>query len=71
MIPRWIVDKRISICLSCEQATTCTARFEILNEAPMCPLKRIASKADEIAARAWPDGAQQISGCCDSATNYL
>jgi hypothetical protein len=47
------------------------ARFQILSEAPTCPLDKLASRSDEIAAKAWPEGAQQISGCCDSAQNYL
>jgi hypothetical protein len=71
MIPRWILDKRLKTCLACEQQATCTARFEILAEAPRCPLGRLASRADEVAAKAWPESAQQVSGCCDSAVNYL
>jgi len=71
MIPRWLVDKRTAICLSCHQRTGCVARYQILSEAPTCPLNKLASRSDEIAAKAWPEGAQQISGCCDSAQNYL
>jgi hypothetical protein len=71
MIPRWLVDKRIAICLSCYQRTGCVARFQILSEAPTCPLNKLPSKADEIAAKAWPEGAPQASGCCDAAENYL
>ena len=71
MIPRWIVDKRVKTCLACERQTTCTARFDIATEAPQCPLKRLATRDEEVAARAWPEGAQQVSGCCDSAENYL
>lgn len=71
MIARWIVDKRIKTCLACERQTTCTARFDIAAEAPQCPLKRLATRDEEVAAKAWPEGAQQVSGCCDSAENYL
>ena len=71
MIPRGLIDKRTAICLSCYQRTGCVARFQILSEAPTCPLNKLPSKADEIAAKAWPEGAPQVSGCCDSAINYL
>lgn len=71
MIARWIVDKRIKTCLGCERQTTCTARFDIAAEAPKCPLERLPTRDEEIQARAWPEGARQISGCCDSAENYL
>ena len=71
MIPRWILDKRIATCLDCDRQTTCTARFRILHDAPQCPLGRLATRDEEVAARAWPDGAEQASGCCDSAQNYL
>jgi hypothetical protein len=46
-------------------------KFDLATEAPACPLNRLPSRADEIAAKAWPEGAQQVSGCCDSAENYL
>jgi hypothetical protein len=70
MIPKWLVEKRTQVCLKCERLKECRARFEILHEAPSCPLKKLPSKADEIAAKAWPAGAEPISGCCDSALNY-
>lgn len=71
MIPRWIVDKRAAICVKCERTATCKARFEIANPAPRCPLARLPTQHEEIQARAWPEGAQPVSGCCDSARNYL
>lgn len=71
MIPRWLVDKRLQICAQCERTTECRVRFEVLTEAPQCPLKRLATRDEEVAANAWPEGAQPVSGCCDSAQNYL
>lgn len=71
MIPRGLIDKRLEICAQCERTTECTARFQILEDAPDCPLKRLATRDEEVAARAWPAGAEQASGCCDSAMNYL
>lgn len=69
MIPRWLVDKRLAICAQCEQATECGVRFQILQDAPDCPLKRLAARSEEVAAIAWPAGAESVSGCCDSAMN--
>jgi len=71
MIPRWLVDKRAAVCSSCQQQLTCAGKFTIGNPEPQCPLGLLATQQDEVAARAWPTGAQQISGCCDSALNYL
>lgn len=71
MIPQWLADKRAQTCLNCDQYARCPVRWDILQEAPKCPLGKLPSKSDEIAAKAWPDGVQPISGCCDSAKNYL
>lgn len=71
MIPRWLIDKRLSVCAQCEQSTECSARFEVLSEAPQCPLKQLATRDEEVHARAWPQGVESVSGCCDSAQNYL
>jgi hypothetical protein len=71
MIAGWIVDKRAAICAKCERGQNCGARFGIANAAPPCPLKLLPTEQEEIAARAWPEGAQPVSGCCDSAQNYL
>lgn len=71
MIPRWLVDKRLQICAQCERTTECAVRFQLLQDAPECPLKQLATLNDEVAARAWPAGAESVSGCCDSAQNYL
>lgn len=70
-IPSWLVDKRLSVCAQCERTTECNARFEILEDAPECPIKRLATRDEEVAAKAWPEGAESVSGCCDSAENYL
>ncbi len=71
MMPRWIVDKRLRTCAKCEHTATCAVRFQIANPAPECPLKLLPTEQEEIQARAWPEGAQPVSGCCDSARNYL
>ena len=71
MIPRWLVDKRLQICAQCERATVCLGRFEVAEEAPQCPLKQLATRDEEVAAKAWPQGVNSVSGCCDSAQNYL
>jgi hypothetical protein len=71
MIPQWMADKRSAVCLACDQYGGCPGRWTILQDRPACPLGKLPSKDDEIAARAWPDGAEQVSGCCDSADNYL
>lgn len=71
MIASWLVDKRVQTCAACQEQSGCVAKFDVATEAPACPLNRLPSKVDEIAARAWPEGAQQVSGCCDSANNYL
>lgn len=71
MIPQWVADKRSGVCLNCDQYAGCSGRWDILAEAPNCPLGKLPSVGDEIAARAWPDGADPVSGCCDSAMDYL
>ena len=71
MIPSWVVDKRVQICAACQEQSGCVAKFDIATEAPACPVNKLPSKGDEIAAMAWPAGASPVSGCCDSANNYL
>ena len=71
MIPRWLIDKRLSTCAQCEWAAQCVTRFRVLIAAPECPLKRLAPLTEEIQARAWPEAAPRASGCCDDARNYL
>jgi len=66
MTTHQIVQERIAICSACEQRPTCKARFQILDETPRCPLNKLRSKADLIAAKAWPPGVERISGCCDA-----
>ena len=69
-IPRWILDKRHTICANCEATNGCSDKFTILDRRPKCHLGKLNSEDDEIAERAWPSGATRISGCCDSALNY-
>jgi hypothetical protein len=71
MIPQWIADKRAQVCLSCDRYAGCPTRWDILADKPQCPLGKLPSRDEEVAARAWPAGAQPVSGCCDSARNYL
>lgn len=71
MIPQWIADKRAGLCLACDRYAGCPTRWDILQEAPQCPLGKLPSRDDEIAARAWPTTMESVSGCCDSAQNYL
>ena len=70
MIPGWLADKRSQTCLDCEKYGGCPVRWDILQNAPKCPLNKLPSKDEEIAARAWPQDVDRISGCCDSAENY-
>ena len=65
MIPRWLIDKRLSVCANCEQQWHCAVCYQVLDDAPECPLGLLPSRADEVAARAWPAGVPEISGCCD------
>jgi hypothetical protein len=69
--PNWIVQKRVLTCINCQQQDGCVARWQIYAPAPQCPLGVLPSAGDEIATRAWPSGAAPVSGCCDSAENYL
>jgi hypothetical protein len=69
MIPNWLVQNRQRICAECSQKTECKAKFLMLYEEMNCPLGKQLSKCDAIAARAWPQGAERISGCCDPIGN--
>jgi hypothetical protein len=65
MIPQWLAQDRQRICQACAKQSSCPAKFTIPQDLTDCPDKRHPSKADAIAARAWPQGAERISGCCD------
>lgn len=71
MIPHWVVNNRLQICIVCDSYDGCTEKWGMFIDAPKCPLGKIKTAAEEIAARAWPAGAAPVSGCCDSANNYL
>ena len=70
-IPRWMLDERHKICATCVETKQCTAKYEILDESPRCPLGKLKSYQVAVAEKAWPSGAAPVSGCCDSARNYL
>ena len=68
--PRWLIEKRHSICLKCDMLKSCTGKFSVLDYAPNCPKGLLKNTDEEIAAKSWPAGAPRASGCCDSALNY-
>jgi len=70
MIPRWLAEQRHSTCASCVDKDACAGKYTILQEVPACPLGKLASKLDAIAARAWPAGAPEPTDCCGSAEYY-
>ena len=68
MIESWIVQSRRKTCLRCERLPKCDAAgiiHSIFREQSACPLRLHPTRLDAVAARAWPGGAQPISGCCD------
>jgi hypothetical protein len=65
MIPRWLVNDRQRTCSACAKRTECRAIPSILAERTLCPLGRHLPAQEAIAARAWPEGVERISGCCD------
>ena len=69
-LPYWLIQKRAQQCGACYQQRECKAKIAIMRETVDCPRGVIQPAAEEIAAKAWPAGAQPISGCCDSAENY-
>lgn len=71
MIPRWLANARHETCVKCGDKSTCTVQYDMLRPAPKCPLGKLPSLDDAIAERAWPSSAPKVSGCCDSAVNYL
>lgn len=70
-IPRWLIDKRHSICTACDRKKECSGKFSILDEFPKCPKNILPSLESEVVEKAWPSAAPKVSGCCDSAKNYL
>lgn len=68
MIPRWIAQKRKETCAHCEIVKICPDKMTLLNEVPFCSLSKLHSVEDELRwAKAWPETAPRVSGCCDSA----
>ena len=66
MIPFAILKKRHDICQQCAQVSACVVKNALADLAPACPLDKLPTLADELTwARAWPEGVQAVSGCCD------
>jgi len=68
--PRWLVDKRHQTCLECLDNRTCNAQYRMLTPDPRCPLGKLPTLSDAIAARAWPESAPPVTDCCGSALQY-
>lgn len=68
--PKWVIEKRVKICTTCEVNQNCDKKYYVIEDVSDCPLKKWANAAEEIRRRAWPESAQRVSGCCDSAINY-
>jgi hypothetical protein len=66
MIPNWIIQKRAQTCAKCPELKRCAVKTQLHLASMPCPLGLQKSAMDEIAAKAWPDGAPRASGCCDS-----
>jgi len=68
MIPRWLLDKRSEVCKACDRKRRCQTAHTIMQDNTACPINAHPSLEDEMRwERAWPEHAQRISGCCDSA----
>ena len=70
---RWISEKRRRVCVICPRLAACHAAgiiHSIFAPETACPEGKHLSRAAQIAARAWPDGADTISGCCDRADQH-
>jgi hypothetical protein len=65
VLERWIAQRRLGICRKCPQRATCQEIATIFCETSGCPLGAHPPRDEEIAAKAWPPGAERISGCCD------
>jgi len=67
-IPPWLLRKRHDTCQRCEIVRTCQDKQTLLDAVPVCSLAKLHPLVDEIRWRqAWPEGADAVSGCCDSA----
>lgn len=67
-LPRWLIDKRFRVCQSCSQREGCKATGSLFDDVPLCPIAAHPSASDELRwERAWPQHADAVSGCCDSA----
>jgi len=67
----WIVKARLTTCLKCSLRAECektTGRIaSLLSEVTTCPKKLHPGRNEAVAARAWPESAPKVSGCCDRA----
>lgn len=63
-----IVVARMRICQSCPYLSECNPKIE--EENVDCRTGMVKSMSESIREMAWPDSADRISGCCDSALNY-
>lgn len=64
-IPGWLAQERAQTCARCQDKSMCPRALFILLEDPRCPRGVLPVAAQAIAARAWPDAAEKVSGCCD------
>ena len=65
MIPGWLAQQRAQTCAKCPDKGACPRGVFILESDPQCPRGTLPNALDAIAARAWPEGVEPISGCCD------
>jgi hypothetical protein len=63
--PNWLAQQRAQTCARCEDKRTCPRALYILESDPQCPRGLLPNVLDAIAARAWPEGVDAVSGCCD------
>jgi len=65
----WIVKARLATCLKCRHRAECektAGRIASLTaEVTTCPMGWHPSRDEAVAARAWPETAPKVSGCCD------
>jgi hypothetical protein len=68
-IPGWLAQQRAQACGRCAEKAGCAQSLRILQDDPGCPRGVLLSRLDAIAARARPEGAQKLSGCCDAVAS--
>ena len=68
--PRWLVESRWKTCQQCDQLRDCTASQNLFEDVTGCPKNAHLDIVEAIRQRAWPDGIDAVSGCCDSALHY-